>query len=393
MKICHVAPELLPVPPTKGGAIERWIRDAATRLAARGHELHVMSRDHVDGRSSETIDGVRYHYVRVPPAIDRGLPAVMLRGLWHYEGARGVLAAIKPDVVHHHSRPAGLWLSKGGAPAAKHVISLHSMEYGWAFGYAGWDRRLFNRGFDASARVLGVSNFIREHAEARFPRLRSKTKTVYNGVDGNLFRPEGEPAFAEASAGKPNDPPILYVGRVEERKGVHVLVEAFEQVISKQRPNARLRIVGPHSYWDAQPSPYYRALVERCQGNPRIELLGPTYDDQALAAIYRDSLCTVVPSVFPEALGLTALEAQASGVPVVVSNAGGLPETVSLGTSGLVFDNGNSGQLAEAVLSIIGNPDRRKTMGAAAREWVMKTFSWDVIAAELERTYVEALAA
>jgi spore coat protein SA len=395
MKICHVAPELLPVPPTKGGAIERWIRDAATRLAARGHDVHVMSRDHGDNRTGETIDGVRYHYVRVPPAIDRGLPAVMLRGLWHYEGARRVLAAIGPDIVHHHSRPAGLWLSKGGAPNAKHVISLHSMEYGWAFAYAGWDRRLFNRGFDAATRVLGVSNFIRTHADERYPRIRSKSKTVYNGVDGELFRP----AFAKATAGKPDDPPIdadspiLYVGRVEERKGVHVLVEAFEQVISKQRPNARLRIVGPHSYWHAKPSPYYQALAERCQNNPRIELLGPTYDDRALAAIYRDSACTVVPSVFPEALGLTALEAQASGVPVVVSNAGGLPETVSAGKSGLVFDNGNANQLGEAVVSIIGNPDRRSSMGAAAREWVMATFSWDVIASELERTYVEAMAA
>ena len=93
MKICHVAPELLPVPPTKGGAIERWIRDAATRLAARGHEVHVMSRDHGDGRGNETIDGVHYHYVAVPASIDRGMAAVMFRGLWHYEGARRVIAA------------------------------------------------------------------------------------------------------------------------------------------------------------------------------------------------------------------------------------------------------------------------------------------------------------
>lgn len=383
MKICHVAPELLPVPPTKGGAIERWIRDAATRLVSRGHEVHVIARDHGDGRTRETIDGVHYHFMRVPPAIDRGLPAVMLRGLWHYQGARRLLASIAPEVVHHHSRPAGLWLSKGGAPAAANVISLHSMEYGWAFGYARWDRQLFNRGFGAAARVLAVSNFIREHAEAQYPGVRSKSQTVYNGVDTGLFRPDGEP----------EDPPILYVGRVEERKGVHVLVEAFEQVISRQRPNARLRIVGPHSYWAAQPSPYYQAIVERCKNHPRIELIGPTYDDQALAAIYRDSTCTVVPSVFPEALGLTALEAQASGVPVVVSDAGGLPETVSAGTSGLVFANGNAGQLAEAVLSIIGNRDRRRTMGAAARAWVMARFSWDLIATELERTYAEAIAA
>jgi spore coat protein SA len=321
--------------------------------------------------------------VDIPPSIDRGVSAVLFRGLWHFEGARRVLDAIRPDVVHHHSRPAGLWLSKGGAPAAKQIISLHSMDYGWAFGYARWDRHLFNRGFAAAARVLGVSNFIRAHAEERYPLVRAKSKTVYNGVDGSLFTPGDESA----------DPPVLFVGRVESRKGVHVLLDAFEQVISRQRPNTRLRIVGPHSYWDAQPSPYYQALAERCQGNPRIELRPPTFNDQELSAIYRDSACTVVPSTFPEALGLTSIEAQASGVPVVVSNAGGLPETVDAGKSGLVFDNGNVAQLGEAVLSIISNAARRREMGAAARAWAMQTFSWDVIAAELERTYVEAMAA
>ena len=380
MRICHVAPELLPVPPSRGGAIERWIRDAAVRLAARGHEVHVVSRDHGDGRRADRVDGVHYHFITVPPSIDRGLPAVMFRGLRHYRKAKALLNAIAPDVVHHHSRPAGLWLSD--IRDARSVISLHSMEYGWSFGYARWDRRLFNRGFAAAARVLGVSNFIRTHTEQRYPVVAGKSETIYNGVDGTLFRPQGEP----------NDPPILYVGRVEERKGVHILVDAFERVISKQRPRSRLRIVGPHSYWHAAPSPYYQALAERCAANPRIELRKPTYDDQELAAIYRDAAVSVVPSVFPEALGLTSLEAQASGVPVVVSNSGGLPETVDAGKTGLVFDNGNAAQLGEAVLSIVNSGERRRAMGAAAREWVMRMFSWDVIAAQLEQVYAEASA-
>jgi phosphatidylinositol alpha-1,6-mannosyltransferase len=80
-------------------------------------------------------------------------------------------------------------------------------------------------------------------------------------------------------------------------------------------------------------------------------------------------------------------------VPVVVSNAGGLPETVSAGKSGLVFNNGDAGQLGEAVLSIIGNADRRRAMGAAARDWAMTTFSWETIAAQLERTYTDAMTA
>lgn len=390
MRICHVAPELLPVPPSKGGAIERWIRDAAERLVQRGHEVHVISRDHGDGRSSDRAGGVHYHYIAVPPSIERGMAAVMFRGLRHYRKARAILRTIAPEVVHHHSRPAGLWLSDTGRP--RNVISLHSMDYGWSFGYARWDRRVFDRGFALAARVLGVSNFIRAHAEARYPCVAGKASTVYNGVDCTLFRPVSEAQGAAGPDTDAADRPILYVGRVEERKGVHVLLDAFEQVISKQRPRARLRIVGPHSYWNAAPSSYYHALAERCAANPRIELRGPTYDDQELAALYRDASVSVVPSVFPEALGLTSLEAQASGVPVVVSNAGGLPETVSAGVSGLVFDNGNIGQLAEAVLSVLGNDQRRREMGDAARAWMLRTFSWDVIAAQLEQVYAEATA-
>ena len=171
-----------------------------------------------------------------------------------------------------------------------------------------------------------------------------------------------------------------------------MLVEAFEKWISTQAPAARLLIVGPHSYWNAQPSAYYTDLVNRCKANPKIELRGPTYVDQELAAVYRSAMVTVIPSTFPEALGLTSIEAQAAGAPVVVSDAGGLPETVSAGKSGLVFANGNAEQLATAVLGLLGDEPRRRTMAATARDWAMTTFSWDVIAAQLEGVYAEALA-
>jgi spore coat protein SA len=403
-----VAPELLPVPPTRGGAIERWIRDAAGRLVGRGHEVHVIARDHGDpsagsgsararsrgdGATTTIIDGVHYHHIHVPPYLDRGLPAAVLRGLWYYRTAGRIIRRIAPDVIHHHSRPAGLWLSGGAAPK---VISLHSMEYGWGFGYRGWDRRLFRRGLVAAARVLCVSHFIRRHTLERYPELQATAITVYNGVDGNLFKPgtgSREPR-TESQDLKPSGPQalILYVGRVEERKGVHVLVDAFEKWISKQAPEARLLIVGPHSYWDAQPSTYYTNLLKRCKANPRIELRGPTYVDQELAQVYQSATVSVIPSTFPEALGLTSIEAQAAGAPVVVSDAGGLPETVSAGKSGIVYANGHAEQLATAVLGLLADESRRRTMAAAARDWAMTTFSWDVIAAQLEGVYAEALA-
>lgn len=383
MRICHVAPELLPVPPIKGGAIERWVRDAAVRLVGRGHEVHVISRDRGDAAVTDTIDGVNYHYIAIPAWLDEGRAAALFRGVWYYLAVRRVLARLSPEIVHHHSRPAGLWLSHPAGSSSRLVISLHSMDYGWGFGYRAWDRRWFARGLGMASRVLCVSKFIERHTLERYPGVRQSVTTVYNGVDGDLFRP---------GVGMP-EPTVLYVGRVEARKGVKVLVDAFEQVISKRSTKARLRIVGPHSYWDAQPSGYYAEIKARCDANDRIELRGPTYVDTELAAVYRDASVSVVPSTFPEALGLTSIEAQASGTPVIVSDAGGLPETVAPGESGLVFANGNVEQLGEAVLNVLESEPRRAAMATAARRWAMQTFSWETIAAELEAVYTAALQA
>jgi len=381
MRICHVAPELLPVPPTRGGAIERWIRDAAGRLARRGHELHVISRDHGDGVRAMNDAGVRYHFIPMPARLDAGLPAGLARGLWYYSRAKAILSAVRPDVAHHHSRPAGLWLCRGAWPS---VISLHSMDYGWGFGYRGWDRPLFTRGLQAASRVLCVSDFIRRHTTAGYPSIAPHVTTMHNGVDGDVFSPRHDAA--------PDGPVVLYVGRVEERKGVHVLVDAFERIISARVPQARLLIVGPYSYWQRGDNGYYDTLARRCAANARIELRGPTYNDAELSAVYRSGTVAVVPSTFPEALGLTSLEAQASGVPVVVSDAGGLPETVADGRSGFVVAHHQAEPLAERVVELLRNEQRRLEMAAAAREWVLQRFSWDVIASRLESEYAQVAA-
>ena len=391
MRICQVAPELLPVPPTKGGAIERWIRDAAVRLTGRGHEVHVIARDHGDGVGSSVIDGVQYHFVRIPPAIDRGRLAGLFRGLWYYWHVRGLLRRIAPEVVHHHSRPAGLWLAAPSGLVTRYLISLHSMDYGWGFGHRAWDRRWFSRGFALASRVLCVSNFIERLAVDRYPAIRGTATTFYNGVDGDVFKPQTAGPDSQAPSPKPQAPVILYVGRIEQRKGVKVLVDAFEQMISQRVPEAKLLIVGPHSYWDAQPSGYYRTLADRCAANPRIEMPGPTNRDDELSALYRRATVSVVPSVFPEGFPLTSIEAQASGAPVVVSNVGGLPESVSP-ESGIVFESENVGQLADAVVSLLQDEPRRAAMAVGARTWAMTQYSWDVVAARLEREYADALA-
>ena len=182
--------------------------------------------------------------------------AVVLHGRGRARSPR-----IAPDVVHHHSRPAGLWLTGRGAAAAPQVISLHSMDYGWGFGYRGWDRPLYRRGLAAAARVLCVSDFIRAHAVERYPAIAAKTtRRIYNGVDGRTLHTGRGATSAAAQT-------ILYVGRVEERKGVHVLLDAFERVIAARAPHARLRIVGP-AFVLGSPAV---AVLRRAQGAVRSE--------------------------------------------------------------------------------------------------------------------------
>ena len=120
----------------------------------------------------------------------------------------------------------------------------------------------------------------------------------------------------------------------------------------------------------------------RCAANARIELRGPTYDDGELSAIYRSGTVAVVPSTFPEALGLTSLEAQASGVPVVVSDAGGLPETVSPGRSGFVFKNGSATELGELRSKVAAQEEAAKDVAKAKNDsiiwWKRQRWMWVV---------------
>ena len=179
MRICHVAPELLPVPPTRGGAIERWIRDAAVRLvgarprSARRVARSRRRRDRVERRRRHAITSSRFRRDRSRAARRR-----WLRGLWYYSGVRRCSPRSAPDIVHHHSRPAGL-VAAAERRGAVAVISLHSMDYGWGFGYRGWDRPLFTRGLRCGARACScVSDFIRA------PHDRALSVDRIEGDDG-----------------------------------------------------------------------------------------------------------------------------------------------------------------------------------------------------------------
>ena len=293
-----------------------------------------------------------------------------LRGHPAHPVARGFTEAIRDaDIVHVHqmrAAPSRLAALSGRVRGQKLVVTDHGLGGG---GWAGILPRLFDR-------FLVVSRYSAE--TLRVPEER--TRIVYGGVDTERFRPRGGTRDG-----------VLFVGRITPHKGIDLLLRAVPE-------GAKLTIVGSAGHDPRPPESGYAELVTRLAEERHARLLGEV-DDDRLAELYRSAAVVVLPSVkvtcygrrvaIPELLGLTLLEAMASGTPVVCSNVGGLPEVVEPGRTGYVVPPGDADDLRACISAILDDPVRANAMGAAARAHVLESFTWDRCAERCLSAYAE----
>ena len=181
---------------------------------------------------------------------------------------------------------------------------------------------------------------------------------VPRGVDLELFRPTHRDPHAFAEFGLNGDPKVLYVGRISREKGLDALVDGFHAV---EPADAKLILVGG--------GPYRDQLAARSPGG-RVIFAGEQ-TGQRLAQLYASADVFVFPSE-TETFGNAVVEAQAAGLPVIVSNKGAAAETVVPGVTGLVIDATRPEELREALALLLENPQLRERMGRAAHEWARK---------------------
>ena len=172
---------------------------------------------------------------------------------------------------------------------------------------------------------------------------------------------------------------ILFVGRAEERKGLPVLLRAFEALRGAE-VKARLIVAGP------EPGEVEPLLLEP-EG---VELAGRVDDAEKWRLLGQaDLLCA--PSLGGESFGMVLTEAFASGTPVVASDIAGYRDVVREGRDGLLVPVGDPVELGEALRALAFDPARRQAMAASARERAER-FAWPHVAAEVTDVYEEALA-
>jgi glycosyltransferase involved in cell wall biosynthesis len=196
---------------------------------------------------------------------------------------------------------------------------------------------------------------------------------VWNGLDTELYSPD--PALPRSES------EILCVGRASDpNKGVRTLIAA----LSRLPAPVRLTLVDAGGSGDEA-----RRWARAVGCADRLDITGriPT---SALVNLYRRAALVVVPSRY-EGFGLPAVEAMACGTPVVATSAGALPEVMGVGRGGLLVPRDDPAALAEAIRSLLEEPETRRSIGARARPLIEATFSWPRVAERTARIYLEVV--
>jgi glycosyltransferase involved in cell wall biosynthesis len=262
------------------------------------------------------------------------------------------------------------------ARRAAQVITVHDLDF---LDHPERTRREIRRDYPALAasharradRIVAVSEHTANDVARRFGVERSRISICYPGA------PSWTPRAHEPASGT-----ILFLGTLEPRKNLSVLLDAYERLLQRAPSVPPLVLAG-------SPTPEADAIVARADTPPlagRVRLLGYVANDRRLDA-YREALVLVMPS-HTEGFGMPAAEAMAMGVPVIAANRGALPEVV--GSAGRLFDPSDAGALADALASVLESPATRQQMREAGLRQV-KQFEWQATARRLRDAWALAV--
>ena len=393
MKILIVSWEY---PPVVVGGLGRHVHHLATELAAAGHEVVVLSRrpSGTDASTHPTVTHIEGGVLVVAVAED---PAHFVFGedmlAWTLAMGHAMVRAgvalhkpgvgegWQPDVVHAHD-----WLVAHPAIALAEfydvplVSTLHATEAGR---HSGWVSGRINRQVHSvewwlaneSDALITCSASMQDEVTTLYGPQLPPITVIRNGIDLTTW------SFRER-APRSGPPKLLFVGRLEYEKGVQDAIAALPR-IRRSHPGTTLSIAGEGTQftWLYQQARTHRvARAVNFLGNlDHIELLGWLHGADAI----------VLPSRY-EPFGIIALEAAASGTPLVASTAGGLGEAVVDGETGMSFQPGDVTGLTSAVREVLDDPAGAQQRAVAARDRLTADFDWHTVAEDTVHVYAGA---
>jgi len=232
-------------------------------------------------------------------------------------------------------------------------------------------------------RVIAISEPVREHLKNDFKVKSEDMRVVHNGIDVQRFsQPYAQaPVEIKKRSGLKNGPVVGIIARLSDVKGHAYLIEAMSLVF-KKIPDAQLLIAGEGRIKDELVN-----LTERLKISEHVFFIPNIYDTKEFLSVMD---LFVLPSL-KEGLGLSLMEAMASGLGVVGSDVGGIKSLIQDRINGLLVRPADAEGLARAILELLEDKEKRNKFGENAKNFIAQNFSQERMASETEGVYLECL--
>ncbi len=385
-------------PPRPCGGVAIFMHTLATQLMHEGHEVTVITQAEADRpHTVDFEDGVWVHRIPADHSLAPVFPADMPDlppSIAHFAGqALAELDRIAPhrqfDAVIGSiwdTELAAIIASRRYLTAMYLVTSYKLMEDSkpeWKQNehfYNHHVRKMFSAEtwcIQNSSRVVASTQAILDDVEQTYGIVcpRDRTEILPFGVPDVAIDP---PTRASES-----DVRLLFVGRLEERKGIDTIIEALPGIMGSNE-RIVLDLVGNDQLTDSQGVTYKQRCKDafgREPWYPRVRFHGHVGDSELLA-MYRNCSIFIAPSKY-ESFGLIYLEAMRFAKPCIGTWAGGIPEVVKHGKTGILIEPGDGVALADAINGLVKSPSERNRLGQAGRELFLETFTAEKFASRI----------
>jgi glycosyltransferase involved in cell wall biosynthesis len=231
-----------------------------------------------------------------------------------------------------------------------------------------------------------VSKYTVDELTELYEINEKKIHVIYNGVDVQKFKPRPDRAELRRDFGLEAEKKIvLFVGRLYHRKGLEILLRSIPPVL-QEFSDVKFVISGK-GFKEKEES--LRNLAKQLDIEDHVTFLGYVPDEK-LPNLYSTSDIFVLPAIY-ENFPFAILEAQATGLPVISTKVGGIPEFLVDNENGFLIDPGDSAQLTHRVLALLQDPKLAKEMGMRGRKLIEEKFSWRLITSQVIDLYHKLL--
>ena len=372
------------------GGLETLVLNVAKELQNHGFEVSVICKKEGNGFGDEEIhDNILFHRIGTS---EIGEPFLRYS---YYFALVNKFRKIGLDALHCFNDPLNCFIKSKIKILHMGNNIFESFSHNcFRKIYNCFGTKLYRKSLNNVDSIVCCSDFVKGRLVENLGKgIERKVKVIYNGVDTALFKPIAKrkiSAFRDGMGFNEDDLIHLYVGQINEMKGLHVLIEAMKRI---QNPKIHLLVAGSPKLWVLSTKSATSTYEERIRHESKrlnVKFLGNRSKEE-LVYLYNMADAIVFPSIYEEAFGYTIAEAMACSKPIIATKVGAVPELVKNNETGILVPPRDPKSLAQAILKLSTDGTLRRSCGKAARAKAKKMFSLKQMARKLITVYNEFL--